>query len=200
MVLKCPEHKQRKGAFICMVSPHLRKVSVTSLCSARLAGPFDSCYCSSCLLSGLFDHSGHSWTARSSCLLALGSYSTVGGFSPIWLLLKDNEWQDVSSHSTTYVTDKRKKIRLKVCSVNQWDFQTKNKSLFPVSQDKDDSAKPIKSNSIKTHEFEQVLGDGEGQGSLVCCSPWDRKEPDTTEQLNNNDQENESMGRMLFLG
>ena len=22
------------------------------------------------------------------------------------------------------------------------------------------------------HEFEQVLGDGEGQGSLVCCSPW----------------------------
>ena len=26
--------------------------------------------------------------------------------------------------------------------------------------------------------------DGEGQGSLVCCSPWDRKESDTTEQLN----------------
>ena len=22
------------------------------------------------------------------------------------------------------------------------------------------------------HEFEQALGDGEGQGSLVCCSPW----------------------------
>ena len=21
-------------------------------------------------------------------------------------------------------------------------------------------------------EFEQILGDGEGQGSLVCCSPW----------------------------
>ena len=29
-------------------------------------------------------------------------------------------------------------------------------------------------------------GDGDGQGSLVCCSPWGRKEPDTTEQLNNN--------------
>ena len=53
---------------------------------------------------------------------------------------------------------------------------------------------------LNGHEFEQALGDGEGQGSLVCCSPWDRKEPDTTEQLNNNDQENESMGRMLFLG
>ena len=24
-------------------------------------------------------------------------------------------------------------------------------------------------------EFEQILGDGEGQGSLVCCSPWDCK-------------------------
>ena len=26
------------------------------------------------------------------------------------------------------------------------------------------------------HEFEQALGDGEGQGSLVCCSPWGRKD------------------------
>ena len=25
------------------------------------------------------------------------------------------------------------------------------------------------------HEFEQALGDGEGQGSLACCSPWDRR-------------------------
>ena len=33
------------------------------------------------------------------------------------------------------------------------------------------------------HEFEQALGDGEGQGSLVCCSPWGRKESDMTEQL-----------------
>ena len=33
--------------------------------------------------------------------------------------------------------------------------------------------------------FEQTPGDGEGQGSLVCCSPWGRKESDTTEQLDN---------------
>ena len=33
------------------------------------------------------------------------------------------------------------------------------------------------------HEFEQALGDGEGQGSLVCRSPWDRKELDMTERL-----------------
>ena len=26
------------------------------------------------------------------------------------------------------------------------------------------------------HEFEQALGDSEGQGSLACCSPWGRKE------------------------
>ena len=34
------------------------------------------------------------------------------------------------------------------------------------------------------HEFEQAPGVGDGQGSLVCCSPWDLKESDTTEQLN----------------
>ena len=33
------------------------------------------------------------------------------------------------------------------------------------------------------HEFEQAPGVGDGQGSLVCCSPWGRKESDTTEQL-----------------
>ena len=30
------------------------------------------------------------------------------------------------------------------------------------------------------HEFEQSLGDREGQGSLVCCSPWGHKELDMT--------------------
>ena len=35
---------------------------------------------------------------------------------------------------------------------------------------------------LNGHEFEQVLGDGEGQRSLECCSPWGHKELDTTEQ------------------
>ena len=39
---------------------------------------------------------------------------------------------------------------------------------------------------LNGHEFEQSLGDGEGQGSLVSCSPLSHKESDTTEQLNNN--------------
>ena len=34
------------------------------------------------------------------------------------------------------------------------------------------------------HEFEQALGVDEGQGSLACCCPWDRKELDMTEQMN----------------
>ena len=38
--------------------------------------------------------------------------------------------------------------------------------------------------TAKSMEFEQVPGDGEGQGNLVCCSPWGHKELDTTEQLN----------------
>ena len=29
-------------------------------------------------------------------------------------------------------------------------------------------------------EFEQAPGDGEGQGSLACCSPWGHKESDMT--------------------
>ena len=38
---------------------------------------------------------------------------------------------------------------------------------------------------LNGHEFEQALGAGDGQGSLVCCSPWGCKELDTTEwQLN----------------
>ena len=35
-------------------------------------------------------------------------------------------------------------------------------------------------------EFEQTLGDSEQLGNLVCCTPWGRKELDTTKQLNNN--------------
>ena len=31
------------------------------------------------------------------------------------------------------------------------------------------------------HEFEQASGDGEGQGSLECCSPWGCKDLDMTE-------------------
>ena len=34
--------------------------------------------------------------------------------------------------------------------------------------------------SLSGHEFEQTLGDSEGQGSLVYCSPWDHKESDKT--------------------
>ena len=37
---------------------------------------------------------------------------------------------------------------------------------------------------LNGHEFEQALGVGDGQGSLACCSPWGRKESDTTELLN----------------
>ena len=39
---------------------------------------------------------------------------------------------------------------------------------------------------LNGHEFEQTLGDSEGQGSLVSFSPWGGKESDMTEQLNNN--------------
>ena len=39
---------------------------------------------------------------------------------------------------------------------------------------------------LNGHEFEQALGDDDGQGSLVCCSPWDRKESGMSGWLDNN--------------
>ena len=41
---------------------------------------------------------------------------------------------------------------------------------------------------LNAHEFEQALGDSEGQGSLACCSSWRCKESDMTERLNNNNR------------
>ena len=38
---------------------------------------------------------------------------------------------------------------------------------------------------LNGHGFEPTPGDGEGQGGLACCSPWGRKESDTTERRNN---------------
>ena len=37
---------------------------------------------------------------------------------------------------------------------------------------------------LNGHEFEQVLGNDEGLGS-VCCRPWGHKDSDMTEKLNN---------------
>ena len=38
---------------------------------------------------------------------------------------------------------------------------------------------------LNGREFEPILGDGEGQGSLACCSSWSHKELVMTEKLNN---------------
>ena len=42
---------------------------------------------------------------------------------------------------------------------------------------------------LNGHEFEKVLGDGEGQGSLACCSTWSCKESDMTQGLNSTSTE-----------
>ena len=40
---------------------------------------------------------------------------------------------------------------------------------------------------LSGNAFNQVPGDGEGQVSLACCSPWGHKESDMTEQLTNDE-------------
>ena len=39
---------------------------------------------------------------------------------------------------------------------------------------------------LNWHEFQQAVGDSEGQGRLACCGPWGHQESDTTEKQNNN--------------
>ena len=41
---------------------------------------------------------------------------------------------------------------------------------------------------LSEHEFDQAPGVGDGQGSLVCCSPWGHKKLDKTERLNCTDE------------
>ena len=52
---------------------------------------------------------------------------------------------------------------------------------------------------FKGHELGQTLGDGEGQGSLACYSPWGPKELDTTWWLNNNKYSIKRMGSILSV-
>ena len=57
----------------------------------------------------------------------------------------------------------------------------------------------LKSNAqvLDGHEFEQGLGVGDGQGSLVCCSPWGRKELEVTKRLNPTEQKDPQLsGKM----
>ena len=53
---------------------------------------------------------------------------------------------------------------------------------------------------LNGNEFEQPLRDGEGQGSLTCCSPWGLKESDMTKQLNNSNSNNISLWNPAVRG
>ena len=52
------------------------------------------------------------------------------------------------------------------------------------------------------HEFEQAPGVGDGQGNLVCCSPWGRKELYTTVQLSRTEKLSDftHLSRFLSFG
>ena len=50
---------------------------------------------------------------------------------------------------------------------------------------------------LNGHEFEQALGVGEGQGSLVCCSPWGCKKSDKTEEAQHTHNTN-SINSMFY--
>ena len=49
---------------------------------------------------------------------------------------------------------------------------------------------------LNGHEFELILRDSEGRGSLACCSLWGHKEVDMNERLNNQRKKNRAGGRV----
>ena len=51
---------------------------------------------------------------------------------------------------------------------------------------------------LNGHEFEQALGDSEGQGSLMYCGPWGHKVSDMTDQLILKFIQGSKRPRMLF--
>ena len=53
---------------------------------------------------------------------------------------------------------------------------------------------------LNGHEFEQTQGDSEGQGGLVCCSPWDHEELDTVTENQQQTSGARRGGRRTDLG
>ena len=53
---------------------------------------------------------------------------------------------------------------------------------------------------LSGHEFEQTLGDGEGQGSLVGCSLWGRNQLDWIDRLHGHTGEVNEMARPQGAG
>ena len=54
---------------------------------------------------------------------------------------------------------------------------------------------PFPTHQLNGHELEQTLGHGEGEGSLLCCSPWGHKKLDITQGLNNSNSRGSSLPR-----
>ena len=52
---------------------------------------------------------------------------------------------------------------------------------------------------LNGYDFVQTPGDSEGQGSLVCCSPWGHKESDMTYWLSNKNTTSTSLTWLLYL-
>ena len=56
---------------------------------------------------------------------------------------------------------------------------------MPLSDAGQKDKRTAEDEMVGRHELGQTPGDSEGQGSLVCCTPWGRKESDRTEHINN---------------
>ena len=122
------------------------------------------------------------WT-QVSCIAGRATREAHLKYKPVKIILW---WLDIK------FLLKRKKAQTKYLSVNKWKYysQIHKQILYLEIYWRRDEKETTEDemfgwhHRLNGHELEWTLGVGDGQGGLACCSPWGRKELDTTERLN----------------
>ena len=122
------------------------------------------------------------WT-QVSCIAGRATREAHLKYKPVKIILW---WLDIK------FLLKRKKAQTKYLSVNKWKYysQIHKQILYLEIYWRRDEKETTEDemfgwhHRLNGHELEWTLGVGDGQGGLACCSPWGRKELDTTEGLN----------------
>ena len=101
-----------------------------------------------------------------------------------WRRLLRVPWTERRSNQST-LKETKPEYSLEGLMLNlKWRTDSFEKTLMLEEKGTAEDEMVVWHHRLDGHEFEQVLGVGDGQGSLVCCSPWGHKEKDTSEWLN----------------
>ena len=112
------------------------------------------------------------------------SYSFSSSHVWMWVLDHKEGWAPKNWCNTTAVLEKTLESPLEITPVNLKGNQPWIIRLNAGGKGMTEDKMVGWHHWLNGQEFEQPLGDGEGQGSRVYCSPWGRKELEVTERLN----------------